>query len=1270
MEKLKLINQSIAGRWLIWLLTLLFVPIGARGDSYGLTVGGVAVTTDNATNITGDNISGTISFDAGTSTLTLNNAQVNGVISSSITSLNIHLVGSSVFTVDNTNANAYFLTYTGEEQGATVTVSTEAIGASLKAISTSSDNYLYDTNSYTINASEGNWNYWENSTGIDENSLWYVKISKPYVWVAGDYIDDSNLNDLISGGDYSFNLNTNTVTISGLQPEYANYDPSKAREYLVESNLADLNVVVSGTNALFMKSGNPSNITSRVFKYTGASGESSSLNLTMQDGATIEARWDTGVSASLDYLVEGFTEHNISVDLEEMETSGPLAEVDGTKMTIANMTFYDLWILGTQVNTKNAAQIVGDDDGYVSFDGNHTVTLNNYFSQDDEGFNGPFISNGLGDLTINLVGDNTIRGYSSFIAKSTDGGDDYTATFTTTANNSGNLEIYSDVATGHTVEYTGGLRLSTGEDSDYGGEYYIIGLTDYQLTVGDVAVTSANASSITGETIEGTVSYDIDNHMLTLNGATIDGMITTSLPALIVTLAGDNSLMAIAGENGTLEFTGTGTLSLNHSDGVINGFSSVDFGSFNLQSSQPGGVHWDEENSSLRSFDDDAVGNLTLTTTVLYPIWVNDGGEYYQQVTATNKTNVLGDDYSSVSYNGSGTLTVKGAQISRMDYPSIVVGEDIAALTVHLVGYNEIGGSETNAFKFLGESTTLAFTTSETLPGCLVMFGNLSEGQSGTINYQNGLALAENKISVSVADNIDVSHITGYASVINDQDGAVFFYSDGSINWMSNAELSHERPVYVKVLSEGDATATAGIWPSSLSNPSLLQKVTFQFDWGTCANKNVTVQVRGFKQVYNEETYETTWESDGKTYSEAKSLSSANADGIIELPLTSEVTSETIQLYFSSSQEFSFVPLTVALKSAQAYDLVVAGVTVSELNADDVLGDGTIIFDNDENTLTLNSANIEVVEEMPAIDYSGTDNLTISLIGTNTIENDGGCEAIRYNGYGTTNPKLIFAKGDTQPCSLLLETEEGTVISTGFSQIDGINGINNATGKALSILAGGAVSYEYQFAGLNYPDIEDGAPVTSALITSEPTTISFGSNTWATYCSSLNLSVPTGTKAYRIETVGESSVSVVEIGYLPAGKGVLLERQSGASSTVTINSLYTGSQTVTTTGLLGTTAETAVSGISGTVYVLYNDEFVKTTSGSVPANRGYLTISDAVMPTGSRLAIKIGDETVRITAPTIADSDAEQWYDLQGRRIQRPQSAGIYIKNGKKIIIK
>lgn len=53
----------------------------AEPTSYNLWVGGVEVTSDNASNITGEGITGTVTYDDSTKTLTLNNVNIDSVYS-------------------------------------------------------------------------------------------------------------------------------------------------------------------------------------------------------------------------------------------------------------------------------------------------------------------------------------------------------------------------------------------------------------------------------------------------------------------------------------------------------------------------------------------------------------------------------------------------------------------------------------------------------------------------------------------------------------------------------------------------------------------------------------------------------------------------------------------------------------------------------------------------------------------------------------------------------------------------------------------------------------------------------------------------------------------------------------------------------------------------------------------------------------------------------------------------------------------------------------
>lgn len=971
---------------------------------------------------------------------------------------------------------------------------------------------------------------------------------------------------------------------------------------------------------------------------------------------------------------------------------------------------YDLWVGGVQVTSENAQDVLsGNEIGTISFNAaTNTLTLSSINNVAFQSSDNPYIVNGLGNLTIYLDGDNYVWCSSTLLAESGDSAENYTVTFTTDEIDPGKLSIRTDTYnwySGHTVAFDNGVGWhSSGTDHEFDTYEMEIGLVTYELTVGGEVVTSSNASNIFAddEVNDGKVSFDALTNTLTLNGAVIEGDIFSELfnsewTALTINLTGDNSLLRILGnEEGSLAFTGTGTLSLDNGDGIIRDFSDVDFGDFNLLSNSAPGVHWDEEQMSLVNYDGDAVGNLTLTTATVYPLWVFDEGGY-RQVTADNRTNVLGDDYSSVSYDGNGTLTVKGAQIASMDYASFVVGEDIEALTVHLVGYNEIGGGDGQyAFKFIGESTTLTFTTSETLPGFMIYNGNLADGLSGDIIYQNGLVNNYSMVYVPSTENTNVSYITGRTSVINPQGGAFYMYTNGSVNMASNVELvslDNHAPTYVKLKTPENGAMDAGLWPSQLNSPFLLYKVTLQFDWGTCANKNVTVQIRGIDQEWDESTGDYIIQADGKTYSEAIALTTADADGIIEIPLTSVVTSENVQVYFSSSEAFSLVPLTVALTSAQSYNIEVAGVLVSELNAEDVLGDGKVSYDDETNTLTLNNASITLTlddGERPAIDYSGTADLTISLIGTNTIQAMSGCETIRYNGDDSSYPTLIFAKGDSQPCSLQLEAgEETSVISTGFEQIDGVNGIGNATGNDLALISEVPVMYEYQLNGLcTIGANQTSFPVTSALIKAIYNIgVTFGEHHWATYCAPANLAVPDDMEAYIVKGVSGTVVTVQNVDYLPQGMGVLLYKEELVQTDVENYTTYGyEGQTATITGnmLVAASEATSVSGITTAttnIYVLYDDYFVKATSGTIPAGRCFLPVSVGTVPdvgAGSRLTIRF-DDTVSGISTTLNDNgemtNDNAVYDLQGRKVSEfgfrnsELNKGLYIIHGKKAII-
>ena len=162
-----------------------------------------------------------------------------------------------------------------------------------------------------------------------------------------------------------------------------------------------------------------------------------------------------------------------------------------------------------------------------------------------------------------------------------------------------------------------------------------------------------------------------------------------------------------------------------------------------------------------------------------------------------------------------------------------------------------------------------------------------------------------------------------------------------------------------------------------------------------------------------------------------------------------------------------------------------------------------------------------------------------------------------------------------------------------------------------------------------------------------------------------NWNVPEGIVAYVITGISGSNVITSRVSSIPKGVPVFLEKGSSTEEPKdnSNNILY---------GTVEATDVTSISG--GTVYVLYNNMFVKSTSGTIPAHRCYLLIGNSVATTRG-FGIDHGDGTSGISEVKSGEVKGEkrngEWFDLQGRRLPaQPVKPGLYIHNDKKVVIK
>ena len=85
--------------------------------------------------------------------------------------------------------------------------------------------------------------------------------------------------------------------------------------------------------------------------------------------------------------------------------------------------------------------------------------------------------------------------------------------------------------------------------------------------------------------------------------------------------------------------------------------------------------------------------------------------------------------------------------------------------------------------------------------------------------------------------------------------------------------------------------------------------------------------------------------------------------------------------------------------------------------------------------------------------------------------------------------------------------------------------------------------------------------------------------------------------------------------------------------------------------------------------MLYKNEFVKAT-GSITSGKCYLDLTGTSFAGTRGFSIAGGAEGTTAISDAVVDSDHSEWFDLQGRKIEKPSKKGLYIRDGKKIVVK
>lgn len=159
------------------------------------------------------------------------------------------------------------------------------------------------------------------------------------------------------------------------------------------------------------------------------------------------------------------------------------------------------------------------------------------------------------------------------------------------------------------------------------------------------------------------------------------------------------------------------------------------------------------------------------------------------------------------------------------------------------------------------------------------------------------------------------------------------------------------------------------------------------------------------------------------------------------------------------------------------------------------------------------------------------------------------------------------------------------------------------------------------------------------------------------YSSSEDLELPEeGIAVFMITGLNGNTLTTQAVSYIPKGVPVLVMKASGTTQAIDPNEVSSNMLQYATSNV---TAD-------GTAYILYNGEYVRAT-GTIPAGKCYLKLNK---PSGARI-LTIGNNNGTTSISNFnADTETDRWFDLNGQRISKPQKKGLYIKNGKKIVVK
>lgn len=1005
-----------------------------------------------------------------------------------------------------------------------------------------------------------------------------------------------------------------------------------------------------------------------------------------------------------------------------------------------SVTYYGLIIGETPLTDKNVENGAISGMSNVSFTAPATLNLNGATINSSRC---GIIWKGNSDLTIQFSGNNKIdctqssgnnddgicisgNGGSLNLTAVTDVTDASTLTLTPHPSETGsnNKPAIAGFAKGVTIDsnwgmyYTDDYTTATQtEEYQVGGEKVastgagkeVVIVNDFLgIAVAGVPVTSSNAKEIKGDHISGSVSFDSEEKILTLNGATIDLSdnngypVVSSIENLTVKLIGKNeatlnsyspNFIKYSGESSSAQLTfetgwssdENGLYSLG--DLTINDAESSEFIadsytiSNNLAESDSyinpleSGVN--EETSSWRYSIIEDTESVKVWYLKVYDLWIGSGRVIS---TALDATQSGGFSYDPVKELLRATST--------NNYP---IKSSMEELVISVKGPN------------------CGITPSSST--CAITFQSTDEQPSGKLKFVVAEGAEENMNKFTIRSNGGA--ISGFSSVtfedplkLNTPATTPTTWDASTTNVVISDEIFYDLWVMGQQVTSANASDIFGAAQSSQTVPAIFDA------------EESTLTLNGL-QLSNSTTYPTCIESGLESLTVTLSGDNKFQKGgdVTTLYGFKAQDGKTCNITFEASGSFSFMVQTEPEYAVSGFNKVTYKDNLVAYKKDGKTYISTLRLqfgaDNTDNPTAITISPVQEGVELFShkiayeINYAkdGMDNIaqteytaaipiaTISagpcIVSAYTIDGDNTkSNATKSYYFIYSESELIIGTESTLDLrNYLLPSiaEEDNWLcdhmtdNTDIISIDSQNGIITGLADGTATVFTQIIDGNKEYSVLNYYISQLSIDVTVQDIIGKSTFASgqsYGTfyNTDQTYA----YNVPEGLEAYIIKSVDEEKGEIVTEGtsVLPPSTPVLLYRTSTSGSANYVFTKVSGVEPANTELKYTATEKEAVE--TSKLYVLYNGQFVKVTSGTkILANHCYLDLANTSSSgTRSYYDIDGSDGTTALREVKSEGVKGEkwndgEWYTLQGRKFTtKPTKPGLYIVNGKKVVIK